>query len=108
LSQLRLSVSFDHQSHAFLLPEVSSNREHLRGEILAMLKNGAIKTVALKFSPGFYSVLFVIPKKNGKLRLVIDLRPLNHHPAKKNFHVETLANLWLSIQKGDWVISVDL
>ena len=50
----------------------------------------------------------VILKKNGKLRLVVDLRSLNHHLRKEKFHMETPANLHHSIQKGDWVISLDL
>lgn len=64
--------------------------------------------MANKFSPGFCSLLFVIPKKNGKLRLVIRLRLLNRHFAKEKFQMETPANLLLSIQKGDWAITVDL
>lgn len=34
--------------------------------------------VTNKSSPGFYSLLFVIPKKKGKLRLVTDLQSLSH------------------------------
>jgi len=41
----------------FPLPEASSKREHLRAEILAMLKKGAIERVLNKSSPGFYSLL---------------------------------------------------
>ena len=92
----------------FPLPEAHSKREHLRAEIISKLEKGAIEIVVNKSSLGFYSLLFVIPKKNGKLRLVIDLRSLNHHLRKENFYVETPANLRHSIQKGDWVISLDL
>ena len=60
----------------FPLPEVSSKREHLNTEILSMLEKGAIERVSSKSSPGFYSLLFVISKKNEKLRLVMDLRSL--------------------------------
>ena len=92
----------------FPLPEASSKREHLRAEILSMLEKGAIERVVNKSSPGFYSLMFVIPKKNGKLRLVIDLRSLNHHLRKEKFHMATPANLRHSIQKGHWVVSLDL
>ena len=61
-----------------------------------------------KSSPRFYSLLFVIPKKNGKLSLVVDLRALNRHFFPEKFHIETQSNLHQSIQKGDWLISVDL
>ena len=70
-----------------------------------MLKKGAIERVLNKSTLGFYSLLFVIPKKNGKLHLVIDLRSLNRNLRKEKFHMETPANLRHSIQKGDWVIS---
>ena len=69
----------------------------LTTKILSMLEKKAIKRVSSKSSPGSYSLLFVIPKKIGKLRLVIDLQSLNHHLAKKKFHMETPANLRLSI-----------
>jgi len=59
----------------FPLPEASSKREHLRAEILSMLGKGAIERVAIKSSPGFYSLLFVIAKKNRNLCLVIVLVP---------------------------------
>jgi len=92
----------------FPIPEASSKREHLRAEILSMLEKGAIKKVANKSSLGFYSLLFVIPKENGKLRSVVNLRSLNCHLTKEKFHMETPTNLHHSIQKGDWVISLDL
>ena len=65
-----------------------------------MLEKGAIEKVENKSSPGFYSLLFVIPKKNGKLRLAIDLRSLNCHLTKEKFHVETPTNLHHSFRKG--------
>ena len=107
LLQQGLHLSFESQPLLttspvpFPLPEASSKREHLRAEILSMLEKGAIERVVNKSSLGFYSLLFVIPKKNGKTRLVIDLR-------KEKFHMDTPTNLRHSIIKGDWVISLDL
>ena len=65
-----------------------------------MLKKGAIERVANKSSS--------IPKKNSRLRLIIDLRSFTCHLTKERFDIETSSNLRHSIQKGDWVISVDL
>ena len=89
LFQLGLHLSFESQPLLstspvpFPLPEASSKREHLRAEILSMLEKGAIERVVNESSPGFYSLIFVIPPQNGKLRLVIDLRSLNHHLRKE-------------------------
>ena len=44
-------------------------------EIRKLLERGAIQEVSE--DEGFYSTLFLIPKKDGQLRPVINLRPLN-------------------------------
>lgn len=51
----------------FPLPMASSQREHLRGKILAMLNKGAIERVMNTISPEFCSLLFVIliPERTG-------------------------------------------
>lgn len=114
LLQQGLRLSFNSQpllttsQVPFPLPEASSKSEHLGAEILSMLVKGAIERVANKSSLGFYSLLFVIPKTNGKLRLVIDLRPLNHHLTKERFHMGRPSNLCPSVLKGGCVISMDV
>ena len=92
----------------FLLPEASSRREHLSTQILYMLGKGAIERVEKKFSPGFYSLLFVTPKRKGTFQLLIVLRSLDHHLTKEKFHMETTANLHHSVQEWDWLISLAL
>ena len=57
---------------------------------------------------GFYSTLFIIPKKNGKLRPVTNLRPLNKYLLKKHFKMDTLQKVINLVKKGDWAISIDL
>ena len=42
-----------------------------------MLAKGAIQLVKDKDNPGFYSRLFLVPKKGGQYRPVINLKPLN-------------------------------
>ena len=39
--------------------------------------------------PGHYSRIFLVPKKNGKLRLIIDLSALNHFVYTQTFKMET-------------------
>ena len=41
-------------------------------------------------SPGFYSRIFLVPKKNGKVRLIIDLSTLNRHVFIQSSKMETL------------------
>ena len=48
--------------------------------------------------PGYYSRIFLVPKKNGKLRLIIDLSVLNHFVYTETFKMETLRKVRNAIQ----------
>ena len=50
------------------------------------------------------SPLGVVPKKNGKLRLILDLRFLNKHLAKRKFKFEDLRVVAEFLQPGDWFL----
>ena len=45
----------------------------LREEIDSLLQKGAVERVQNPGTPSFYSRIFLVPKKNGKLRPDIDL-----------------------------------
>lgn len=47
-------------------------------EILTLLEKGAIEEIPpTQMESGFYSRYYVVPKKDGGLRKILDLRPLN-------------------------------
>ena len=50
----------------------------------------------------FYSQLFLVPKKNGKLRPVIDLSLLNQYINKHHFKMETVKSVRQSIMANNW------
>ena len=58
-------------------------------------------------SPDVYSRLFLVPKKNGKLRPVIDLSPLNKRITIDHFQMETTAAVRKAIEPGSWAVSID-
>ena len=58
-----------------ICPEASNKREYLSAKIQSKCEKGALEKVSNRCSPGFYSLLFVILKKNGKLSLVVDFGP---------------------------------
>ena len=62
--------------------------QHLEEEVASLLSKGAVEEI-MPQCPGHYSRIFLVPKKNGKLRLIIDLSVL------KLFCVHT------DIQNGD-------
>ena len=59
-------------------------------------------------TPGFYSRLFLVPKKNGKLSPVIDLSLQNLYIRKQPFKMETVKSVRQAILVNDWAVSIDL
>lgn len=89
---------------------VPSHQKDLIGkEIEALLEKNAIEIVPEhQIQSGFYSTLFLVPKKNGEMRPVINLRPLNSYLEKKHFKMDTITKVINLVKKGDWSISLDL
>ena len=57
---------------------------------------------------GFYSRYFLVPKRGGGLRPILDLRALNKHLKNFRFKMLTADSLMRSLRQGDWWTSVDL
>ena len=58
--------------------------------------------------PGYYSRIFLVPKKNGKLRLIIDLSVLNHFVHTQTFKMKTQRKVKDAVHLNDWAFSLDL
>lgn len=54
------------------------------------------------------SLLFPVPKKNGKNRWVLDLRRFNEHIVKRHFKVEGINDVRTMLRRNDWLTSLDL
>ena len=80
----------------------------LREEIAELLKKRAVEKVRNQGTLGFYSRLFLVLKKNGKLRPVIDLSLLNQYINKQHFEMETVKSVRQAIMVNDWAVSIDL
>ena len=84
-----------------------SQRPELAEEVNNLLQKRAVEEI-IPESPGFYSRIFLVPKKNGKLRLIIDLSTLNHYGLTQSFRMETQKKVRNSIHPKDWAFSLDL
>ena len=81
----------------------------LNEEIQKMLTKGAISDIPLRENPrGFYSSLFLVPKKDGCKRPVINLKDLNAYVPPYHFKMEGLHTLRDILKEGDWMTKVDL
>ena len=72
-----------------------------------MAEKGAIEIVQYS-NPGFYSRIFLVPKPGNKWRPIIDLSALNSHIPCPTFKMETSGSILRSVQKGQWLTSLDL
>ena len=68
----------------------------------------AVERVQNPGTPGFYSRIFLVPKKNGKLRLIIDLPLLNRYIKKRAFKMETVKSVRQAMRLNDWAVYIDL
>ena len=78
-------------------------------EVNTLLGKGAIELVP----PGqegqvFYSTFFIVPKKDGGLRPILNLKPLNVYMEKSHFKMETLRSIIQALHVGDWGSTFDL
>ena len=90
--------------------QVKADAAHLlHTEIANLLHKGAIERVHPPATEaGVYSRYFLVPKKGGALRPILDLRYLNKALVKRPFKMLTTSQILAQIRPGDWFISLDL
>ena len=73
-------------------------------EVCKLIKKRAIEPAT--HDPGLYSRVFLVPKKTGEKRTVINLKPLNAFIRKKHFRQSTINNVCLTLKPGDWAVTL--
>ncbi len=85
------------------------NAPVLREEIAVLLAKDAIEPVPpAEMRQGFYSPYFIVPKKGGGLRPILDLRLLNRALHRLPFKMLTHRRMIKCIQPRDWFAAIDL
>ena len=86
----------------------NSHLQLLKAEVQNLLEERSHRTRTGSFKPRVLQPAFPSSKKNGKLRPVIDLSPLNKMIQVDHFQMETTASVRKAIEPGSWAVSVDL
>ena len=77
-------------------------------EVQSMLDKGAIHSVQQDAGKGWFSRIFLVPKREGKFRPVVNLRPLNRWIRYRHFKMEGIHIVKDLLKKGDYMTRVDL
>ena len=85
-----------------------SSLDALKKAVAILEQKRVIIPVRDRSSLGFYSRLFLVPKRSGEDRPVIDLSPLNRTLEVPSFRMETQQSVREAIQPGEWVTSIDI
>jgi hypothetical protein len=81
----------------------------LEQEVNTLLRKEAIEVVPPhEVQSGFYSRYFIVPKKDGGLRPILDLRLLNRSVSKLKFKMLTVNQVVSQIRSEDWFVTIDL
>ena len=80
----------------------------LSEEIHSLLEKSAIMCLPPQLGPGFYSNVFVVPKRDGGWRPIINLQKLNNYIHCPHFKMENIFSLRDISKKGDWLAKIDL
>ena len=94
-----------HQCISFL---ARNSCQDLQQAVDALLSKGAIERVTNVTSLGYYSRLFLVPKKTRDLRPVIDLSTLNSRMVVPHFKMETQGSVRSAIRSQEWTVSIDI
>ncbi len=87
----------------------ASKASVLQQELSSLLQKGAIEEVPQsEVERGFFSRYFLVPKKDGGLRPILDLRRLNFSLYKGKFKMLTIKTIMSQVQEGDWFVTIDL
>ena len=101
-------TTFPHQNQVPPLTfHNKSEKVAIDREISEMLQKGAIQVVS-PMNGEFLSSVFLVKKKDGENRPVINLKELNSYVTYQHFKMEGLYLLKHLVQTGDWMIKIDL
>ena len=84
-----------------------TEQQLIEDEVSTLLQRQAV----IKVDPSpdqFVSRIFLVPKRDGSFRPVINLRPLNAFIRKQHFKMEGTGMLRDLLQVSDWMCSIDL
>ena len=94
--------------HGPLVLSYNNKAEAISLAVQKLLKSQAIEEVQDTSSPAFYGRLFFVPKPDGFLCPIIDLKVLNQYLEVLSFKMEILFSIAAVLPPREWMIKIDL
>ncbi|VDI47322.1 Hypothetical predicted protein [Mytilus galloprovincialis] len=83
------------------VPRYGIHESVILTEISVLLEKNVIEHVPVgQENLGYYSTVFVVPKRQGGLRPILNLKPLNQIVVPHHFKMETLRSIMKALKKG--------
>ena len=86
----------------------NAESEQIDREICEFLEKGVIEEVLTSEENEYYSNIFIRPKKDGSVRVILNLKKFNDYMEKVHFKMETLRAALAHVHPGDFFASIDL
>ena len=80
----------------------------LLDEVAGLLEKCAVESVMSCQADGYCSTYFTVPKKDGGVRPILNLKRFNRFIKKRTFKMESLQSVISLMQPGLWLASIDL
>ena len=93
------------------LPQFALSQEQnqaITQEIESLLKKGAIRDAQSLEKVGFVNNVFLVPKSEGKWRLILNLKALNQFIIYEHFKMEDIRCVKDLLNRGDYMCKLDL
>ena len=96
------------QSHRPVTVQSGHKAAVISDEIGKMVEKGAIQEVKGTMTDALFSRLFLVPKKEGQMWPVLNLKPLNKFIYHRHFKMEGMHIVKDLLQRGDWMMRIDI
>ena len=93
-------------THQCISFRTRNSGQDLQQAVDVLLMKGAIEQVTNVASLGYFNRLFMVPKKTGDLRPVIDLSTLNRHMLVPHLKMEMQWSVRSAIRSQEWTVSL--
>ncbi|VDI48308.1 Hypothetical predicted protein [Mytilus galloprovincialis] len=91
------------------VPRYDIHESVILTEISVLLEKNVIEHVPVgQENLGYYSTVFVVPKRQGGLQPILNLKPLNQIVVPHHFKMEILRSIMKALKKGDYAVTLGL